>query len=68
LAESYASSPDQFYEAPGGTTPEDGAPGQKRQRKPKKERVDSKYMVPTQTPLAAEVRAGRPQVIDFNVK
>src|SRR5580658_8876343 len=46
--------PDQF---------DDDGKGPKRQRKPKKEQLDIRYMMPTQTPLIAAVRAGGPQVI-----
>ena len=60
--------PDQFDDAPRGGSPGDAVPKQKRQRKSKKEQLDLKYMMPAQTPLAADVRSGGPQVIDFNVK
>ena len=60
--------PDQFDSPPGVAVPAEMFSEGKRKRKPKKEQVDLKYMIPTQTPLTADVRAGGPQVIDFNVK
>lgn len=58
--------PDSFDEVPG--SPEERASEKRKKRKPRKDQIEMKYMMPSQTPLLTEVHPGGPQVIDFNVK
>jgi hypothetical protein len=64
--------PDAFDEGPPGAGAPDpakeAARAQPKGRKPKRMQFALKYMMPTQTPLRAEVRMPGPQTIDLNVE